>query len=152
MIDTASSWSYVDSYKKPTDKWWVCYQEEGEKWEWKHFTNGTKANQTYDDSILRVTINGTDDQFDNGTAKPNATYVSFENATTARILWHNNRVVREDGDDAMIDVMTEYARKQYIDKNYWLLSEEGDSSLDCAGAEQVTIANGRGRGVTGPAC
>lgn len=52
----------------------------------------------------------------------------------------------------MIDEMTRYAKLNYIDKNYWLLSEEGDTSLDCAGAEHVTITNGRGSGVTGPAC
>ena len=36
--------------------------------------------------------------------------------------------------------------------NYYLLSEEADSSLGCAGAQEVTIGNGRGRGITGPAC
>jgi hypothetical protein len=36
--------------------------------------------------------------------------------------------------------------------NYYTLSEERDGSLDCGPAETVTIGNGRGRGVTGPAC
>jgi len=36
--------------------------------------------------------------------------------------------------------------------NYYLLSEERDTSLACAGADVVTIRNGRGRGITGPAC
>lgn len=36
--------------------------------------------------------------------------------------------------------------------NYYLLSEERDGSLDCGDAAVVTIGNGRGRGVTGPAC
>lgn len=36
--------------------------------------------------------------------------------------------------------------------NYYLLSEERDASLGCAGAETVTIGNGRGRGISGPAC
>lgn len=48
--------------------------------------------------------------------------------------------------------MTKYAKSHYIENNYWMLSEAGDSTLDCAGAQSVTIANGRGRGVTGPAC
>jgi len=37
-------------------------------------------------------------------------------------------------------------------KNFYLLSEERDSSLDCAAGDVVTIGNGRGRGITGPAC
>jgi len=37
-------------------------------------------------------------------------------------------------------------------KNYYMLSEERDNSLDCAEAAQVTIGNGRGRGISGPAC
>jgi hypothetical protein len=39
-----------------------------------------------------------------------------------------------------------------IQPNYFMLGEDRDSSLDCAGAEQVTIGNGRGSGITGPAC
>jgi hypothetical protein len=44
------------------------------------------------------------------------------------------------------------ARDDDRSENYFLLSEERDNTLDCAPAETVTIGNGRGRGVTGPAC
>jgi hypothetical protein len=36
--------------------------------------------------------------------------------------------------------------------NNYLFSEERDSSLDCTSAEYITIGNGRGNGITGPAC
>ena len=39
-----------------------------------------------------------------------------------------------------------------IQPNYFMLGEDRDTSLDCAGAEVVTIGNGRGRGITGQAC
>jgi len=56
------------------------------------------------------------------------------NHKKAKILYHNNKVKRDDGDLKMIEKMTIYAKKTYIMNNFWSLSEAGDSSLDCAGS------------------
>ena len=37
-------------------------------------------------------------------------------------------------------------------ENHYLLSEERDTSLNCVEAEEITIGNGRGNGIRGPAC
>lgn len=62
MVDTASSWTYVDSYSVSTEKYYVGYQDEGEKWIWSNFATEKEANETYNEYELYDTDSGSNNR------------------------------------------------------------------------------------------
>jgi len=62
MVDTASSWTYVDTYSKSTDKWYVAFQDEDEEWKWSNFDTEKEANATYNEYELYDTSSGSNNR------------------------------------------------------------------------------------------